>query len=239
MRLFLIQHDCGHGSFFRHRAINDWVGRVFGVVTLTPYDYWKRTHAAHHAELRQSRPPRPGRHRNADGRRISGSQLARAAWLSALSPSDRDVRPRADLSLPVAASRAARPDAREGWKPWLSTMSTNLGDRARRRPADVADRPRSVPLDPRTDLHARRDDRRLAVLRPASIRRHALGARGAMEPARGGAARLLLLRPAARPALVQRQHRRASRPSPRQPHSLLSAARSAARPSGARQRSAA
>ena len=49
VRLFMIQHDCGHGAFFRHRALNDWVGRVFGVVTLTPYDYWKRTHAAHHA----------------------------------------------------------------------------------------------------------------------------------------------------------------------------------------------
>ena len=49
VRLFMIQHDCGHGAFFRTRAINDWVGRLFGVFTLTPYDYWKRTHAAHHA----------------------------------------------------------------------------------------------------------------------------------------------------------------------------------------------
>ena len=49
VHIFLIQHDCGHGSLFRTRAINDWVGRVFGVLTLTPYDYWKRTHAVHHA----------------------------------------------------------------------------------------------------------------------------------------------------------------------------------------------
>ena len=28
VRLFMIQHDCGHGSFFRHRLVNDWVGRV-------------------------------------------------------------------------------------------------------------------------------------------------------------------------------------------------------------------
>ena len=28
VRLFMIQHDCGHGSFFRHRLANDWVGRV-------------------------------------------------------------------------------------------------------------------------------------------------------------------------------------------------------------------
>ena len=45
----MIQHDCGHGAFFRHRLANDWVGRVIGVLTLTPYDYWRRTHAMHHA----------------------------------------------------------------------------------------------------------------------------------------------------------------------------------------------
>ncbi|MBU2531269.1 MAG: fatty acid desaturase [Alphaproteobacteria bacterium] len=49
VRLFLIQHDCGHGSFFRKRATNDWVGRVLGVLTLTPYDVWQRSHAVHHA----------------------------------------------------------------------------------------------------------------------------------------------------------------------------------------------
>jgi omega-6 fatty acid desaturase (delta-12 desaturase) len=49
VRLFMIQHDCGHGSFFRHRLANDWVGRVLGVLTLTPYDDWRRAHAAHHA----------------------------------------------------------------------------------------------------------------------------------------------------------------------------------------------
>lgn len=49
MRLFIIQHDCGHGSFFHSRAARDWVGRCIGVVLLTPYDYWKRTHAYHHA----------------------------------------------------------------------------------------------------------------------------------------------------------------------------------------------
>ena len=49
VRLFMIQHDCGHGSFFRQRPINDWVGRVIGVLTLTPYHFWQRTHALHHA----------------------------------------------------------------------------------------------------------------------------------------------------------------------------------------------
>jgi omega-6 fatty acid desaturase (delta-12 desaturase) len=49
VRMFLIQHDCGHGAFFRAKPLNDWVGRVIGVLTLTPYDYWRRTHAIHHA----------------------------------------------------------------------------------------------------------------------------------------------------------------------------------------------
>jgi omega-6 fatty acid desaturase (delta-12 desaturase) len=48
VRLFMIQHDCGHGSFFRRRATNDWVGRIIGVLTLTPYDAWRRAHAIHH-----------------------------------------------------------------------------------------------------------------------------------------------------------------------------------------------
>jgi omega-6 fatty acid desaturase (delta-12 desaturase) len=49
VRLFIIQHDCGHGSFFKSRAANDWLGRVIGVLTLTPYGHWKQGHAVHHA----------------------------------------------------------------------------------------------------------------------------------------------------------------------------------------------
>ena len=49
IRLFLIQHDCGHGSFFPSKLANDWVGRAIGVLTMTPYDHWRRSHAIHHA----------------------------------------------------------------------------------------------------------------------------------------------------------------------------------------------
>ena len=49
MRLFIIQHDCGHGSYFRYRRARDWVGFCIGVLTLIPYRYWLRTHAYHHA----------------------------------------------------------------------------------------------------------------------------------------------------------------------------------------------
>ena len=49
VRLFIIQHDCGHGSFFKSRKANDFLGRMLSVLTLTPYDSWRRGHAAHHA----------------------------------------------------------------------------------------------------------------------------------------------------------------------------------------------
>ena len=50
VRLFLIQHDCGHGAFFKKRATNDWVGRTLGVLTMTPYAVWQRDHAIHHSD---------------------------------------------------------------------------------------------------------------------------------------------------------------------------------------------
>ncbi len=49
VRLFMIQHDCGHHSFFASQRANDWVGRVTGVLTLTPRDFWRRTHNIDHA----------------------------------------------------------------------------------------------------------------------------------------------------------------------------------------------
>lgn len=48
VRIFIIQHDCGHGSFFASSRANDIVGRCLGLVTLFPYGYWKKTHAVHH-----------------------------------------------------------------------------------------------------------------------------------------------------------------------------------------------
>lgn len=49
LRLFIIQHDCGHGSFYQSRNLSDWLGRVIGVLTLTPYDVWRRSHSIHHS----------------------------------------------------------------------------------------------------------------------------------------------------------------------------------------------
>jgi acyl-lipid omega-6 desaturase (Delta-12 desaturase) len=49
VRVFIIQHDCGHGSFFPARWANDLVGRASSVLTFAPYGLWRREHAIHHA----------------------------------------------------------------------------------------------------------------------------------------------------------------------------------------------
>jgi omega-6 fatty acid desaturase (delta-12 desaturase) len=49
VRLFIIQHDCGHHSFFRSRRANDLLGGCCGLLTLTPYHLWRRSHSRHHA----------------------------------------------------------------------------------------------------------------------------------------------------------------------------------------------
>ncbi len=49
VRTFIIQHDCGHYSFFRQKWACDALGRVLGIITLTPYLWWKRDHDWHHA----------------------------------------------------------------------------------------------------------------------------------------------------------------------------------------------
>ena len=49
LRVFIMMHDCGHGSFFASRRWNDIVGFVTGVLTFTPYVQWRRDHAIHHA----------------------------------------------------------------------------------------------------------------------------------------------------------------------------------------------
>lgn len=49
VRIFIIQHDCGHGSFFSKRKWNNRVGRAMSLLTWTPYDFWRKTHNMHHA----------------------------------------------------------------------------------------------------------------------------------------------------------------------------------------------
>jgi acyl-lipid omega-6 desaturase (Delta-12 desaturase) len=48
VRIFIIFHDCGHGSYFRSRRANDIVGFITGVLTFTPYYHWRWEHGVHH-----------------------------------------------------------------------------------------------------------------------------------------------------------------------------------------------
>ncbi|RMF66934.1 MAG: fatty acid desaturase [Calditrichaeota bacterium] len=49
MRSFIILHDCGHGAFFKSQKANDILGFLIGILTFTPYYYWRHDHAVHHA----------------------------------------------------------------------------------------------------------------------------------------------------------------------------------------------
>ncbi len=56
IRIFIIQHDCGHGSFFKKRNANDSIGIACSIFTMIPYIFWRKSHAthhAHHAELEE------------------------------------------------------------------------------------------------------------------------------------------------------------------------------------------
>jgi len=48
-RTFIIFHDCGHGSFFKSNKANEITGYITGILTWTPYYYWRHDHAIHHA----------------------------------------------------------------------------------------------------------------------------------------------------------------------------------------------
>ena len=50
VRLFIIQHDCGHGAFFQSRRANLIVGVLCSLATLTPFTNWRRHHAGHHKQ---------------------------------------------------------------------------------------------------------------------------------------------------------------------------------------------
>ena len=103
---------------------NDWVGRVIGVLTLTPYDFWRHTHALHHAGSGNL-----GRRGWGDVDtltvRESGVLPLRPLALSTVQASDCVVRNRAHFSVPVAAALA---DGlmRGGLRPWVSAMATNV-----------------------------------------------------------------------------------------------------------------
>jgi acyl-lipid omega-6 desaturase (Delta-12 desaturase) len=125
VRLFMIQHDCGHGSFLPKRRANDWLGRVLGVLTFTPYGYWRRTHAIHHAGSG-----------NLDRRGIGDVETLTVREYRSLPPWRRVLyrvsrHPLflfglAPFLLFVLKHRLPFGLMRAGRAPWVSTLSTNL-----------------------------------------------------------------------------------------------------------------
>ena len=124
VRLFVLQHDCGHGSFYRTRATNDWVGRVIGTLTLTPYDAWRRSHNSHHASSG-----------NLDQRGIGDIDTLTVREYMALSRMGK-IRYRlyrhpivmfgiGPAYLFLLRHRLPVGYMRKGWQPWISTMATN------------------------------------------------------------------------------------------------------------------
>lgn len=49
IRIFIIAHDCGHGSFLKNKKVQDAIGFVSATLAFTPYYYWAHCHAIHHA----------------------------------------------------------------------------------------------------------------------------------------------------------------------------------------------
>ena len=125
VRLFVIQHDCGHGNLFDRASVNDWIGRLIGVFTLTPYDYWRRTHSVHHATSGNL-----DRRGLGDVHTLTVQEYRRQSWLGrvgyrlyrhpivlfGLGPAWLFI---IQYRLPLGLMRA-------GFRPWLSTIGTNL-----------------------------------------------------------------------------------------------------------------
>ncbi len=124
VRLFLIQHDCGHGTLFRKRSTNDWIGRVLGTLTLTPYDCWRRSHNIHHASSGNLQLRGIGDIDTLTVREyISAPRWERLRYrfyrhplvMFGLGPAYLFL---LQHRLPVGLMR-------KGWLPWVSTMATN------------------------------------------------------------------------------------------------------------------
>jgi omega-6 fatty acid desaturase (delta-12 desaturase) len=126
VRLFMIQHDCGHGSFFRSKALNDWIGRAIGVLTFTPYDFWRHTHAVHHASSGNLTRRGMGDIDTLTVREyLALSRLGRLRYRAYRHPLVMfGIGP---IYMFFLQHRLPVGLMRDGWRPWLSTMLTNLG----------------------------------------------------------------------------------------------------------------
>ena len=125
VRLFMIQHDCGHGSFFRNRLANDAIGRVISVLTLTPYDAWRRAHASHHASSGHL-----DRRGIGDIDTLTVQEFnARSAWGRAQYRLYRHPLVMFGIGpayLFLLQNRFPSRPTKDGWQSWMSAMLTNV-----------------------------------------------------------------------------------------------------------------
>jgi omega-6 fatty acid desaturase (delta-12 desaturase) len=126
VRLFMIQHDCGHGAFFPNAVANAWLGRLIGIFTMTPYDHWRRSHAIHHATsgnldrrgIGDIKTMTVEEYRGSSfGVRLRYRLYRHPAVMFLLGPAYVFL---LENRLPVGFMR-------KGWAPWASSLSTNLG----------------------------------------------------------------------------------------------------------------
>lgn len=125
VRLFLLQHDCGHHSFFQSRAANDALGRLLSVLTLTPYDHWRRTHAIHHATQGNL-----GKRGIGDVDTLTVAEyLARGRWQRLRYRLYRHPAVMFGIGpmyIFLLQNRIPAGFLAAGWRPWVSTMGTNI-----------------------------------------------------------------------------------------------------------------
>ena len=174
VRLFMIQHDCGHGAFFRHRHANDWLGRVIGVFTLTPYDFWRKAHAIHHASSGCLDRRGIGDIDTLTVREFLALSTMAPVALPLVPAPVCDVRDWSRVCVCLAAPAADGNDARR--LAVLAKYNVNKRrDHYSRRWDDLAAWGSSIPARATANYRFRRLDWRVAVLRPAPVRGYLLG----------------------------------------------------------------
>ncbi|WP_441597454.1 MULTISPECIES: fatty acid desaturase [unclassified Ensifer] len=115
LRLFMLRHDCGHSFFFSRRSLNDWKGRAIGVLTLTPYDDWRRAHVEHHAAAG-----------NLDERGVGDITTPAGAECRILTRRGRLISHIGPVWLFLFKQRPPFGVMRSGALSWISTMATNI-----------------------------------------------------------------------------------------------------------------
>ena len=125
VRLFLIQHDCGHQAFFPNRTVNDWLGRTLGVVTLTAYHHWRRAHAIHHATSGNLSRRGVG---DIDTLTVAEyrARTPWARWRYRLYRSPLVMFAIGPAFVFILQNRIPAGFLRGGWRPWVRTLGTNI-----------------------------------------------------------------------------------------------------------------